>query len=195
MANKMKCEYCQNQPEYICDCCIIFCQPHIPKHREECQKFKIGVIKESDKVRILSIILFRRIQKINQISWEIVQNTQNLISTIENLCKNSVSKLESIKQTSSKIDSVDSKYADEIANVFHRINEIDQNINEKNGERKKESEEIFTKVSEAKSLIDSKVESINQLTKNLDLYSNEKTSINERIDQLYEELSDRVMKS
>ena len=103
MANKMKCEYCQNQPEYICDCCIIFCQPHIPKHREECQKFKIGVIKESDKVRILSIILFRRIQKINQISWEIVQNTQNLISTIENLCKNSVSKLESIKQKYQKI--------------------------------------------------------------------------------------------
>lgn len=90
---------------------------------------------------------------------------------------------------------MDSKYAEEIANLLHRINEVDENINEKNGERKRESEQIFTKVSEAKSLIDSKVESINQLTKNLDLYTNEKTSINERIDQLYEELGDRVMKS
>ena len=93
----MECRYCENKSAFVCDCSVILCHSHILAHKEECKNLKIGMVSEHDKVKIFSMTLSQRIRKINQICCEVVQNTQKLISTIENLCKNSVKNLENLR--------------------------------------------------------------------------------------------------
>ena len=92
----MECQYCGNQPEYICSCSSILCYSDITTHRGICQNFIIKTIDDPIKVEILSKKLSLRVQKIHHICGEIINNTQKILTKIEEFCNNSVGNLKKI---------------------------------------------------------------------------------------------------
>ena len=108
----MDCQYCKNQPEYICSCFSMFCHSDIITHRGICQNFTIKMIDDPTKVKMLSAKLSLRVQKIHHICGEIIKKTQKLLAKIEELCKNSIEKL---KEAANRYQSIIEKgYLDEL---------------------------------------------------------------------------------
>ena len=99
----MICQYCKNYAEFVCQCFEKFCKSHYGSHAESCSVSIIKKIGYSDKIKILSMELSKRITKINEICCEIVKNTKEITSSIKTLCRISVNKLELLKKKYAKI--------------------------------------------------------------------------------------------
>ena len=71
------------------------------------------------------MVLSQKIRKIDQICYEVIQNSQKLISTIDNLCKNSVNKLINLRR----------RYQDTM--LRGELKELETEANVKTEEKKK----------------------------------------------------------
>ena len=72
----MFCQYCKNEAKLNCQCSSILCGDHVKTHKKTCKLSQIRKIKDEDKLKFFSIELTKKINKIDEIIYEIVRKTK-----------------------------------------------------------------------------------------------------------------------
>ena len=89
----MLCQYCKSEAKFICRCLIILCRDHTDAHSKTCKQSYMKIIENSDKLKLQSKELAKRINKIDKTINETIKKTKETLSKIENFCSENVNRL------------------------------------------------------------------------------------------------------
>ena len=86
----MLCQYCKSEAKFICQCLGKLCEDHIRTHSKTCKKFNIKIIEDENNLKLYPIDLIKRITKIDEINYEILRKTEEIILKIKNRIINQI---------------------------------------------------------------------------------------------------------